>query len=74
MSHGGTYRGGFERTADREGIRHQGWRESGIQAIKQLPIVLIREINKKAGFMLLAKYGSKRALVTWRRVYRWSVE
>ena len=35
-----------------------------IQAIKQLPIALIREINKKAGFMLLAKYGSKRALVT----------
>lgn len=35
-----------------------------IQAIRQLPIVLIREINKKAGFMLLAKYGSKRALVT----------
>jgi len=35
-----------------------------IQAIKKLPIVLIREVNKKAGFMLLAKYGSKRALVT----------
>lgn len=35
-----------------------------IQAIKKVPIVLIREINKKAGFMLLAKYGSKRALVT----------
>jgi len=35
-----------------------------IQAIKKLPITLIREINKKAGFMLLAKYGSKRALVT----------
>ncbi|EMY35402.1 hypothetical protein D477_004476 [Arthrobacter crystallopoietes BAB-32] len=35
-----------------------------MQAIKRLPIVVIREINKKAGFMLLAKYGSKRALVT----------
>ncbi|MBX0302005.1 EcsC family protein [Cryobacterium sp. 1639] len=35
-----------------------------IQAIKKLPIVLIREINKKAGFMLLAKFGTKRALVT----------
>lgn len=35
-----------------------------MEAIKKLPIVLIREINKKAGFMLLAKYGSKRALVT----------
>ena len=35
-----------------------------IQAIKNLPIALIREINKKAGFMLLAKYGTKRAVVT----------
>lgn len=35
-----------------------------MEAIKKLPIALIREINKKAGFMLLAKYGSKRALVT----------
>lgn len=35
-----------------------------IEAIKRLPIAVIREINKKAGFMLLAKYGSKRALVT----------
>jgi hypothetical protein len=35
-----------------------------IQAIKKLPIMVIRDINKKAGFMLLAKYGSKRALVT----------
>jgi hypothetical protein len=35
-----------------------------MQAIKQLPIQLIREINKKVGFMLLAKYGSKRSVVT----------
>lgn len=35
-----------------------------MEAIKKLPIAIIREINKKAGFMLLAKYGSKRALVT----------
>ncbi|MGP4033853.1 EcsC family protein [Pseudarthrobacter sp. 1C304] len=35
-----------------------------IQAIKQLPIAVIREINKKVGFMLLAKYGTKRAVVT----------
>ena len=35
-----------------------------MQAIKQIPIAVIREINKKAGFMLLAKYGSKRAAVT----------
>jgi hypothetical protein len=35
-----------------------------IQAIRQLPIALIREINKRVGFMLLAKYGSNRALIT----------
>lgn len=35
-----------------------------IQAIEKIPIVLIREINKKVGFMLLAKYGTKRSLVT----------
>lgn len=35
-----------------------------IQAIKKLPIVVIRQINKKAGFMLLAKYGSKRSVIT----------
>ncbi|MFF0905360.1 UNVERIFIED_CONTAM: EcsC family protein [Kocuria sp. CPCC 205316] len=35
-----------------------------MEAIKKLPIMLIREINKKAGFMLLAKYGTKRSVVT----------
>lgn len=35
-----------------------------IEAIKKLPIALIREINKKVGFMLLAKYGTKRSVVT----------
>ncbi|WP_113718378.1 EcsC family protein [Arthrobacter dokdonensis] len=35
-----------------------------LQAIKSIPIAVIRQINKKAGFMLLAKYGSKRSLVT----------
>jgi hypothetical protein len=35
-----------------------------MEAIKKLPIVVIREINKKAGFMLLAKYGTKRSVVT----------
>ncbi|MFI8412122.1 EcsC family protein [Paeniglutamicibacter gangotriensis] len=35
-----------------------------MEAIKKIPIVLIREINKKVGFMLLAKYGTKRSLVT----------
>lgn len=35
-----------------------------MQAIKKIPMVVIREINKKAGFMLLAKYGTKRSVVT----------
>lgn len=35
-----------------------------MEAIKKLPIVLIRQINNKVGFMLLAKYGTKRSLVT----------
>lgn len=35
-----------------------------MQAIKKLPIVLIRQINAKVGFMLLAKYGTQRSLVT----------
>ncbi len=38
--------------------------ELTLQAIRQIPITLIREINKKAGFYLLAKYGTKRALIT----------
>lgn len=35
-----------------------------MQAIKNIPIALIREINKKAGFMLLAKFGTKRSAIT----------
>jgi hypothetical protein len=35
-----------------------------MQLIKNLPIAVIREINKKAGFLVLAKYGEKRALIT----------
>lgn len=35
-----------------------------IQAIKKIPMALIHQINKKAGFMLLAKYGTKRSVVT----------
>jgi len=35
-----------------------------MQLIKKLPMAVIREINKKAGFMVLAKYGEKRALIT----------
>jgi hypothetical protein len=33
-------------------------------AIKRIPIALIREINKRVGFMLLAKYGTKRSVLT----------
>ena len=32
--------------------------------IKKIPIEIIRAINKKAGFMLVAKYGTKKATVT----------
>lgn len=32
--------------------------------IKAIPIHVIREINKRAGFMLLAKYGTKRSIIT----------
>jgi hypothetical protein len=38
--------------------------EGAKQAIKAVPMTLIREINKKAGFMLVAKYGTKRSAVT----------
>ncbi|MCZ7426735.1 EcsC family protein [Micromonospora sp. WMMA1949] len=34
------------------------------QAIRKVSIDLIRKINQKLGFMLLAKYGTKRALIT----------
>lgn len=33
-------------------------------AIRKIPIALIREINKKVGFMLVAKQGTKRSVVT----------
>lgn len=33
-------------------------------AIRRVPITVIRAINKKVGFMLLAKYGTKRSVVT----------
>lgn len=33
-------------------------------AIKKIPIQIIREINKRVGFMLIAKYGVKRASIT----------
>ena len=38
--------------------------EAAKQALKAVPIALLREINKRAGFFLLAKYGTKRAAVT----------
>lgn len=34
------------------------------RALQALPIAFVRAINKKAGFMLLAKYGTKRSLIT----------
>lgn len=33
-------------------------------AIRRLPVTVLREINKRVGFMLVAKYGTKRSLVT----------
>lgn len=33
-------------------------------AIKRFPVEIIRAINKRVGFMLLAKYGTKRSAVT----------
>lgn len=33
-------------------------------AIQRLPIEVLRAINKKVGFMLVAKYGTKRSVVT----------
>ncbi len=32
--------------------------------IQRIPITLLREINKRAGFMLVAKFGTKRAALT----------
>lgn len=39
-------------------------RKSAEAAIKKLPITIVREINKRVGFMLVAKYGTKRSVVT----------
>lgn len=35
-----------------------------MEAIKKVPMAVIHQINKRAGFMLLAKYGTKRSVVT----------
>ena len=39
-------------------------REGAKAAIRAIPVQLLREINKKAGFYLVAKYGTKRAAAT----------
>ena len=39
-------------------------RKSAEAAIRKLPITIVREINKRVGFMLVAKYGTKRSVVT----------
>ncbi len=36
----------------------------GEQMIKKIPIAMLHAINKKAGFHLVAKYGTKRAAIT----------
>lgn len=33
-------------------------------ALQRLPVTVIREINKRVGFTLLAKYGTKRSMIT----------
>lgn len=38
-----------------------------VTLIRRIPIAVIREINKRAGFMLLAKFGTKRATITLAR-------
>lgn len=37
-------------------------------AIKRLPLEIIRAINKRVGFMLIAKYGTKRSAVTLTKI------
>lgn len=39
-------------------------RKSAEAAIQKLPMTIVREINKRVGFMLIAKYGTKRSVVT----------
>ncbi|MFV0372740.1 MAG: hypothetical protein ACK5KK_01430 [Microbacterium sp.] len=39
-----------------------------MKLIETIPIEVIRSINKKAGFMLIAKYGTKRSVVTLAKV------
>jgi hypothetical protein len=39
-------------------------RKSAEVAIKRLPIAVVHGLNKRVGFMLVAKYGTKRSAVT----------
>ena len=39
-------------------------RKSAEAAIRKLPVAIVREISKRVGFMLVAKYGAKRSVVT----------
>ncbi len=38
--------------------------QAAMQAIKRLPMSVLNQVNKKAGFYLVAKYGSQRSAVT----------
>jgi hypothetical protein len=38
--------------------------QAAMQAIKKLPMSVIHQVNKKAGFYLVAKYGSQRSAIT----------
>lgn len=39
-------------------------KKGAAQLLKRLPISVLREVNKKVGFYLVAKYGTKRATLT----------
>ncbi|WP_436700065.1 EcsC family protein [Nocardioides sp. BYT-33-1] len=38
--------------------------KAAMQAIRAVPISVIRQVNKKAGFALVAKYGTQRSAIT----------
>jgi len=39
-------------------------KKAAVNAVKNFPIETIRAINRKVGFMLLAKYGTQRSVIT----------
>lgn len=41
--------------------------QAAMQAIKKLPMSVVNQVNKRAGFYLLAKYGSQRSAITLAR-------